>query len=637
MATRQEGDARSSHGSDDFEEYKQSPELHADPPAPPAPAPTPAPKPEPKPDDYVPPSINVPRNGSVSSIILKADGSNYLAWSYILPSVLGTTAFCWEVVNGDLTYPSAADRLTPAGAIRARNWEIGNRAGRFILINSIQPSLVMSQFPHNAASVEAAEIWRQLKGKFTSTNGGLKEMIMTRFMNYKFSQGQSSGENLLAFDQIINQGTLLGVTYSDDLKVVRLLDSLPQSWETFRQGWSARVSESRTLAHLKEAIQLESLRRGKEVTELNALFTRFNINSGSQRRRAVRRTTRRTTTRTTEVTCYNCGRRGHIRSECRQPSQQANPNGPQPASSGTSGTGPNQNSAGRYNLRPRPNRGGNNNRGRRQQRGRPQPQANIVEALIVETSTPEANLANDINEFIVDSGTTHHMVNNKGWITDYQPFTEHRQVKLGGARTLNAQGSGTAYVPVQQSGERIILKLCDVLFVPRLRRNLVSVSKLTDDGYQIKVTTSSIDLISGEKVIQATRENALYVFKGVSVIEGNVAASKSSEVSLKEVHEAFAHIGIQALKKMLVREGFIVKDDFNQCEACVRGKMHRSTYRSKPIGARANRPGYIHLDVCSVTPSSYGGANHFLTITDDYSRFRKVYCIQTKDQVPDCL
>ena len=199
------------------------------------------------------------------------------------------------------------------------------------------------------------------------------------------------------------------------------------------------------------------------------------------------------------------------------------------------------------------------------------------------------------------------------------------------------RGSGTAYVPVQQPGERVILKLSGVLYVPRLRRNLASVSKLTDDGYQVDVTKNGIDLISGKETIGAVRENALYIFQGSSVIEGNAASSDKEGVSLKEAHEAFAHVCAQALKKMLVREGFIVKDDLDQCEACVRGKTHRSSYRSKPASARASRPGYVHSDVCSVTPDSYGGAKHFLTLTDDYSSFRRVYRIKSKDQVPDCI
>ena len=656
MTSTGAGDAQGSHGSsDEFEPYRPSPESLSEtpsvvvidvkddpppkPPPGPAPGPTPGPAPAPAPcdPDTDGAGVNVPRTGMASNIVLKADGSNYLAWSYILPSVLGTSAYCWEVTNSELTYPNAETLKTPAGKLRAKHFEIGNRAGRYILFSAISPTLIMAEFAHNSSTIEAPEIWRRLKNKFTSTNGGLKEMIMMKFMTYKFAQNKSAAENLAAFDQIINQGTLLAVTYPDDLKVVRLLDSLSSGWEAFRQSWTARVSDSKSLAQLKDAIAMESLRRGKETTDISALFSRLNTNSRSNQRRVTRRTRRRSITRSTTITCYNCGRRGHKRSECRSPPSQNNQNNAQSSSSGPSGSSGSSTPANRYNLRPRQNRNGNNRGGRQPPRGRSQPQANHVEALIVEAGSPEINLVSNNNEFIVDSGTTHHMVNNKNWIIDYHPFVKHQSVKLGGARTLNAQGSGTAYIPVQQQGERVILKLNDVLYVPRLRRNLVSVSKLTDDGYQVIVNNNAIDLVSGKNKIKAVRENALYTFQASSNIEGNTATSDKGVVSLKEVHEAFAHVGVQALKKMLAREGFIVKNDLDQCEACVRGKMHRSSYRSKPASARANRPGYIHSDVCSVTPHSYGGAKHFLTLTDDYSSYRKVYCLRSKDQVPDCI
>ena len=439
MAEKGAGDAQGSHGSsDDFERYRKSSEslseprsavvidIDTDAPNPPAP-------PEPDTDGT---GVNVPRNGMASSIVLKADGSNYLAWSYILPAVLGTSAYCWEVTDGTLTYPNEAALKTPDGKKRAKHFEIGNRAGRYILFSAISPTLIMSEFAHNASSIEAPEIWRRLRNKFTNTNGGLKEMIMTKFMSYEFSQNKSAAENLLAFDKIINQGTLLAVTYPDDLKVVRLLDSLPSSWEGFRQSWTARVTDSKTLAQLKDAISMESLRRGKETTEISALFSRLNTDSRPNQRRV----TRRTTTRSTTITCYNCGRRGHKRAECTLPASRNNSNNTQPTSSGSSGSAPNSAPANRYNLRPRPNRNGNNRGGRQPPRGRPQPQANHVEALVVEAIAPETNLVSNINEFIIDSGTTHHMVNNKDWITEYQPFAKPQPVSLGGARTLNAQG-----------------------------------------------------------------------------------------------------------------------------------------------------------------------------------------------------
>lgn len=63
----------------------------------------------------------------------------------------------------------------------------------------------------------------------------------------------------------------------------------------------------------------------------------------------------------------------------------------------------------------------------------------------------------------------------------YTPYCQAREVRLGGKRTLSAQGSGTAQVTFMREGQPQTIQLKDVLYVPRLRRNLISVSKLADD------------------------------------------------------------------------------------------------------------------------------------------------------------
>ena len=65
--------------------------------------------------------------------------------------------------------------------------------------------------------------------------------------------------------------------------------------------------------------------------------------------------------------------------------------------------------------------------------------------------------------------------------------------------------------------------------------------------------------------------------------------------------------------------------------------MHRASNRALPADVVAPKLGYIHADTCAVGIKSYGGATYFLTLTDDYSRYRKVYLLQTKDQVPSLI
>ena len=100
------------------------------------------------------PVVCGPRPRDVSSAILAADGSNYLAWKTIIPSVLGGEPYAWDVVSSNLNPPDAAKAKTADGKTQQKNFTIGNNAARYVLINSIQQELAVELFESNAETVK---------------------------------------------------------------------------------------------------------------------------------------------------------------------------------------------------------------------------------------------------------------------------------------------------------------------------------------------------------------------------------------------------------------------------------------------------------------------------------------------------
>ena len=172
---------------------------------------------------------------------------------------------------------------------------------------------------------------------------------------------------------------------------------------------------------------------------------------------------------------YNCNQRGHIKAQCRNPRRGNGQQGGQ----GTSN---------------RPQRNQRGNQGQRRQRRRTQPraQANFseaveAEAFVIEASHMGANSASIKDEFVVDSGTNFHVTQSKAHMINYMPYQRKREIRLGGQRTLSAHGSGTAVLTFMSDGQPITVTLEGVLYVPNLRRNLISVTKLADDGFEFSV------------------------------------------------------------------------------------------------------------------------------------------------------
>ena len=234
------------------------------------------------------------------------------------------------------------------------------------------------------------------------------------------------------------------------------------------------------------------------------------------------------------------------------------------------------------------------------------------------------------------------MCSNRRWITNYQPFTAPREVRLGGSRTLNAQGSGDAKVTFMCEGKTITVQLRDMLFVPRLRRNLLSMSQLADDGFEIRIKKDVIELTQGRLTLTAERRNGLYMLEPKDPVEGNTAEGTErgtivKKISLAAAHRIFAHVNVETLRKMIIRSGNQVINDFKGCRACILGKMHRASFKPRPPSSIPNRLGWISSDLCAVSTPSYGQHRYFLTLTDHYSRFRKIYFLKNKDDTYGCL
>ena len=106
-------------------------------------------------------------------------------------------------------------------------------------------------------------MWRKILSKFSASNGGLKQIAINKFMQLKLEQDKTVSQNMCRFEQIITSIAGLGVTMPSDLKITKLMDAFPSSWEPFRQAFNARTDEAQTLSHLMYAIESEATRLRK--------------------------------------------------------------------------------------------------------------------------------------------------------------------------------------------------------------------------------------------------------------------------------------------------------------------------------------------------------------------------------------
>ena len=90
------------------------------------------------------------------------------------------------------------------------------------------------------------------------------------------------------------------------------------------------------------------------------------------------------------------------------------------------------------------------------------------------------------NIWYIDSGASSHMTGHKRFFKDLQVVGTGIHVELGDVARYQAQGVGIVSFE-RKSGKP--LSFADVLYVPGLTKNLISVSTLEDNGYQVSFET----------------------------------------------------------------------------------------------------------------------------------------------------
>ncbi|XP_074278691.1 uncharacterized protein LOC141602285 [Silene latifolia] len=120
------------------------------------------------------------------------------------------------------------------------------------------------------------------------------------------------------------------------------------------------------------------------------------------------------------------------------------------------------------------------------------------------------NLQQPDNNFYMDTGASSHMNSNNGNLVSYSPLSGNRAIVVGNGNLIPIRGIGHTALPFPNNS----LKLKNVLYVPGLIKNLVSVRKFTVDncvivefdpfGFTVK------DLKTGTPLLRSNSTGDLY-------------------------------------------------------------------------------------------------------------------------------
>ncbi|KAJ9552796.1 hypothetical protein OSB04_016841 [Centaurea solstitialis] len=222
----------------------------------------------------------------------------------------------------------------------------------------------------------------------------------------------------------------------------------------------------------------------------------------------------------------------------------------------------------------------------------------------------------------LDSGCSRHMTGNKSLLLNYVS-EKGPSVTFGDDAKGITKGYGTL-----SNG---IITFNKVAYVEGLMHNLLSISQLCDLGYKVIFDICACNVINnqGESVLSGSRKENVYIINMDNNTEAESICFISDDAEKKSWlwHKKLSHLNFRTLHSLSSKDLVIGLPKLNilkdkVCGACEKGKISRSSFKSKKNFSINTPLQLLHVDLCGpVSTPSLGGKRYILVLVDEFSRF----------------
>ena len=222
----------------------------------------------------------------------------------------------------------------------------------------------------------------------------------------------------------------------------------------------------------------------------------------------------------------------------------------------------------------------------------------------------------------LDTGATNHMSGCRNFFCELDDSTTGF-VKFGDNSRIRIEGKWVIHIN-QKNGE--ILWLSNVLYVPHLAANILSLGRLDEEGCRMTMAGGKLTIFDrdGYLFTEVQRyEGWLYLLKLSIVNQCLIITEDTAEDWLW--HSWFGHLSFHTLKEMsskqIIEEIPPINMPNKLCQNCIAGKHHRMPFPKMSSFWATESLELIHTYICGpISPPTLGGSQYFLLIIDDFPR-----------------
>ncbi|KAB5537804.1 hypothetical protein DKX38_015337 [Salix brachista] len=379
--------------------------------------------------------------------------------------------------------------------ITATDWTLLDRQVLGVIRLTLSRSVA-----HNVIKEKTTvDLMTALSGMYEKPSANNKVHLMKKLFNLRMSDDMSVAQHLNDFNTITNQLSSVEIEFDDEIRALIILASLPNSWEAMRMVVSNSAGKSKlNYDDIRDLILAEEVRR-RDSGEISGSRSALNVDS---RGRAQNRNLNRGRSKSRgisksrlghQATCWNCGKTGHIKRNCKNPRKAGNDN------------------------------------------------ANVVteevqDALLLAVHSP-------VEDWILDSGASFHTSSHRELMQNYIAG-DFGKVFLVDGEALNVVGMGDVDVALPNRNKWTLQK---VRHIPELKKNLISVGQLDDCGFSVVFSNGTWRVTKGALVLaKGKKTGTLYTTTG----SGNTIFATVAENIADLWHFRLGHMSQKGMKQL---------------------------------------------------------------------------------------
>lgn len=191
---------------------------------------------------------------------------NWNVWKFVVKNILRGTENAYEVCIGEILKPTllledATSQERAKYLESLKIWDKADRAASQIIVKTLDTKVMAL-----LVSCETARnMWLKLHTIYEQQTKQASHTVQSEFFNFSMDPSNDMVTHIARFERLILRMQQLNVKPDELSLTVKLLDTLPEEYESLRQAWWARTENQQTFENLLEVLISDDARRRNQA------------------------------------------------------------------------------------------------------------------------------------------------------------------------------------------------------------------------------------------------------------------------------------------------------------------------------------------------------------------------------------